>query len=82
MSDEHRYLIWSNKHLAWWRPNRAGYTTSHVTAGRYDRDEAISICALARDGWDGSGPPSEVPVLESDVLACIEKFAAAFAETS
>lgn len=71
------YLIWSNEHRAWWRPNSRGYTTSVIRAGRYEREEAISICALARDGWDGGEPPSEVPVLEADVTECIERFEAA-----
>ena len=29
------YLIWSNEHRAWWRPNAKGYTVHIKTAGRY-----------------------------------------------
>lgn len=40
MSD---YLIWSNQHGAWWRPNERGYTNSLDEAGRYDRATAQRI---------------------------------------
>lgn len=45
------YLIWSNEHRAWWRPNSAGYTIHAEAAGRYPHDKALAICANARDGW-------------------------------
>jgi hypothetical protein len=41
--DEKRYVIWSNEHQAWWRPNSHGYTRWIEDAGRYARDEAVSI---------------------------------------
>lgn len=64
------YLVWSNEHGAWWRPNRQGYTVIFQSAGRYSRDEAISICANARDGWEAKLTPSEIPVREQDALEC------------
>lgn len=63
------YLIWSNEHQAWWRPNSSGYTTFVEAAGRYPRAEAISIASGARDGWTEGEAPSEIAVSEADVLA-------------
>lgn len=60
------YLIWSNEHRAWWRPKSQGYTVKTKAAGRYSRAEALSICR-ARDGWDPSRAPDEVPVLAADI---------------
>lgn len=62
------YLIWSNEHRAWWRPNRCGYTTYVRNAGRYQRDEAIQIARNARNGWVAGQPPPEIAVPEADVL--------------
>lgn len=69
---EEPYLVWSNEHRAWWRPNSAGYTTHVSAAGRYSRDEAIGIAKGARDGWSwrDSHIPDEIAVREADVLAC------------
>lgn len=72
MSNDAKYLIWSNEHVAWLRSDRCGYTKHFDAAGRYSRAEAISICASARDGWCSCVIPSEIPVLEADVLECIE----------
>lgn len=65
------YLIWSAQHGMWWGPARAGYVRDLRRAGRYSRDDAISICATARDGWPaGDAIPSEIPVREADALEC------------
>ena len=64
------YLIWSDEHRAWWRPRRSGYTTHISAAGRYSREEALSICRNARGGWIPGEPVPEVPVLLADALAC------------
>lgn len=56
------YLVWSTKHSAWWRADRAGYTTSLAQAGRYGRDEAIDIAATSRDGYTSRMIPDEIPV--------------------
>jgi len=41
------WLIWSNKHDAWWNPDRNGYTPHVDRAGRYSLDEAAEICNKA-----------------------------------
>jgi hypothetical protein len=35
-----KVLIWSGEHLAWWRPNAAGYTTVRENAGVYLFEDA------------------------------------------
>ena len=67
------YLIWSNEHRAWWKPSSQGYTTELSRAGRYSRDEAISICANARDRWGAKSIPSEIPVVARDVHEAEER---------
>lgn len=41
MSD---WIIWCHERRAWWRADRAGYTTSIKEAGRYSLAEATEIC--------------------------------------
>ena len=62
------YLIWSNEHRLWWRPESAGYTRKLAEAGRYTKAEALEICRQGRDGWQD--PPDEVPVREEDAIFC------------
>ena len=38
---EIKYLLWSNKHQMWWRPDARGYTGDIVEAGRYTKAAAI-----------------------------------------
>jgi hypothetical protein len=64
-----QYLIWSNQHRAWWRPDSRGYTTDHAQAGRYSREDAIFNSASAAHTKDA---PDEVPVREADLLKCHE----------
>jgi hypothetical protein len=60
------YLIWSNEHRAWWRPNSRGYTVHLEAAGRYTRAEAV-LRSRSRDQRPGE-PLPEIPVREHDAL--------------
>lgn len=61
------YLIWSNEHAAWWRPNASGYTAYIEDAGRYSREKAIAHSRV-RDQHRGM-PLPEMPIKEIDALA-------------
>lgn len=37
------WLIWSNEHAGWWKPNERGYTKERSSAGRYTFTQACSI---------------------------------------
>ena len=65
---DEQYLIWSNEHRAWWRPDRCGYTRDVRTAGRYSRQEAIETSGTARCGWvDPRRLPDEIAVKIQDL---------------
>ena len=67
------YLIWSNEHVAWWRPDRCGYTAYIDAAGRYSREDAIKICSSANYGFiQDDENPCEIPVLEQDALEAMQ----------
>jgi hypothetical protein len=59
-----KWLIWSNEHRAYWRPNMAGYTTFAKAAGRYTYTQAIEICRDARSHGDDGTPPPETMITE------------------
>lgn len=45
------WLIWSNEHRAWWRPDCRGYTHRVEEAGRYTFEDALSKCGpMTRPG--------------------------------
>lgn len=58
------YLVWSNEHRAYWRPNKSGYTTNWLEAGRYSADDAAECCS--RRTWEPCKPPPEVMILAPD----------------
>lgn len=62
------YLVWSNEHVAWWRPGRSGYTMDIREAGVYSETEARDIVAQATlvQEWDKS-IPNELPVRLADL---------------
>ena len=68
------YLIADLERGAWWLPNRAGYTLDLQDAGRYERREALAICANARGGWRPGDRIRDIPVLEIDAIE-IERIA-------
>lgn len=41
------YLIWSHEHRLWWGRGMRGYVERITEAGRFDREEAVNICADA-----------------------------------
>lgn len=66
MSSVNAYVIWSNEHGAWWGPKRAGYVARLTDAGKYARDEALTLCTDARGGREYNRIPSELPILLAD----------------
>lgn len=55
-----KWLVWSNEHLRWWKPNRLGYCERRADAGLYSFDEA---CLIVRDANIGlHGEPHETMV--------------------
>ncbi len=70
LRDSHRalveapWLVWSNEHEAWWRPNSSGYTVHVDNAGRYTHEEAMKIQTEASyRGNCTAGVPPEIAVL-------------------
>jgi hypothetical protein len=58
------WLIWSNEHRAWWKPDGYGYTTLTQRAGFYTKTDAERIVAQAN--IVPRNPPNEVMVLAPD----------------
>jgi hypothetical protein len=71
------YVVWSNEHRAWWGPNHCGYTTHLARAGRYTRDDALSIAKSARNGWSPEGNPDEIALPLADAEFCLPSSLAA-----
>jgi hypothetical protein len=44
------WLVWSDEHGGWWRPNRQGYTRKIAEAGRYSESAVDTICREANYG--------------------------------
>lgn len=60
---EAMFLIWSNQHRAWWRPNSRGYTTFAKAAGIYTFEQARGMSWQGRAGWAEDGlVPDELAV--------------------
>lgn len=58
------WIILSNEHSAFWRPNMAGYTRILEEAGRYTKEEAEEICKSRHGGNpDINGVYAEVALI-------------------
>lgn len=58
-----KWLIWSNEHKGWWRPNEMGYTGHKELAGRYTFEKALEIVkdCNRHKKWEHT-PDEEMPV--------------------
>lgn len=45
--DDYRWLVWSDDHGGWWKPNHRGYTRDIAMAGRYTLRQAQDIVIRA-----------------------------------
>ncbi|WP_394662286.1 hypothetical protein [uncultured Sphingomonas sp.] len=54
---ESAYLVWSNEHRAWRKPEERGYTRIIERAGRYTRAEAFAIARKHGGGWQIEANP-------------------------
>jgi hypothetical protein len=61
------YVIWSNEHRAWWRPNSQGYSKSIEHAGVYSRDDAMGIVEGANAYQHRHQAPNELAVAIVDL---------------
>jgi hypothetical protein len=66
-----KWLIWSNEHRAWWRPNGNGYCTLRKEAGRYTYEVALEIVQNANYRLEHE--PHEAMVLDVDINAIPEQ---------
>jgi hypothetical protein len=62
--DNKGWLIWSNEHNAWWRPNAYGYTENIEEAGRYILSDARKHC------YQPEGGATKEVVVPSPELVC------------
>jgi hypothetical protein len=46
------YLLWSNKHGMWWRPDERGYTPNIDEAGRYGEAHAVRCVVRSANHGD------------------------------
>lgn len=65
--EQTRWLIWSNEHRGWWKPNHSGYTLYKDLAGIYTFEQACKIVRGANQfiNWDVVGDTKAVEPNES-----------------
>jgi hypothetical protein len=61
------YLVWSHEHGAWWASGGYGYAKGLMGAGRFTRDQALTICRDAIPSSASLGAIAEIPVRLADV---------------
>lgn len=62
------WLVWSNEHGAWWKPDHCGYTSDIGEAGRYTQQEAREI-AFKANKYLPLDKPNEVAVPSPESVA-------------
>lgn len=62
-----QYVIWSNEHRAWWRPDQRCYTPNLRQAGAYSKMVAEWICQQADIGGHYSSRYGEPPEIAIDL---------------
>jgi hypothetical protein len=73
------YLIWSNEHLGWWRPDGNGYAQHLSEAGQFTREVALLYCLHGIHGTaERLGMLPELPVPLRDLLGFTSVFLAEF----
>lgn len=69
------WLIWSNEHEAWWRPDGGGYSSDVGDAGRYALADAVKICeaagSLNRRGRRNGAVPAEIIGPSPELIAAL-----------
>lgn len=63
-----RWLIWSNEHRAWWRPDRWGYCKMRDAAGRYSFEEALEIVTSANCSPECAVIPKEAMIPDAPFM--------------
>lgn len=67
-TEQQIWLVWSNEHNAWWKPNACGYTTTQEAAGRYTWAEAHRHAAKRSPSDTGLPDELVVPAPECAAL--------------
>lgn len=59
------WVVWSNEHMAWWRPNERGYSTDLRGAGLYIEADAKRCEGMRSPMHDGRVPEIAMPLSEA-----------------
>jgi hypothetical protein len=75
MNTEVKWLIWSNEHRGWWKPNRCGYCKRRDEAGRYGFEEAKQIVTDANYAPECAVIPDDTMIPDTAFVRAEEDFA-------